>query len=179
MALLLEFSVIGTMTGFHILKDSTMSISLPVNEFPFKKFSAILLVVLLASTGCNNSGPTPLNPKAVVPVTGTIHIDGRPAEKVGIKLWPNAGRDTENPTASQGMTGSDGKFAMTTYYQGDGVPVGEYRLTFRQVLNTYVKPARDELQGGYEEPSGSTHLLSVTADVEAVDMGVINLSINQ
>lgn len=156
-----------------------MSESLPVNELPSTKLNAILLIVLLASTGCGNSGPVPVNAKKVVPVTGTIHIDGSPAEKVGIKLWPNGGRDTENPTASKGMTGPDGKFAITTYYQGDGAPIGEYRLTFRQVLNTFAKPARDELQGRYKERGQSTNLLSVTADVEAVDMGVINLSINQ
>jgi len=156
-----------------------MSISLPVNELPFAKLSAILLVVLLASTGCGNSGPVPIDPKKVVPITGTIHIDGSPAEKVGIRLWPKAGLDTDNPTASKGMTDSDGKFAITTYYQGDGAPLGEYRLTFRQVLNTYAKPARDELQGRYNDPNASQHTASVTADVEAVDMGVIELSINQ
>jgi hypothetical protein len=167
------------MTTFHILQDSTMSESLHFNELPSTKLNAILLIVLLASIGCGDSGPVPINPKKVVPVTGTIHIDGSPAEKVGIKLWPETGLDKENPTVSRGMTGADGKFAITTYYQGDGAPLGEYTLTFRQVLNTAAKPPYDELQGRYKDPGSSQHTLSVTADAEAVDMGVINLSMNE
>ena len=46
MALLLEFRVINTMTTFYILKDPAMSISVHVNELPFTKLTAILILLL-------------------------------------------------------------------------------------------------------------------------------------
>ena len=141
-----------------------------------RRFPMLLMLAALFAVGCSRSGPVPANPKKVVPVTGTVHVDGAPADKVEVKLHPDSGRDEKNPTVSMDFSGPDGKFEITTYYQGDGAPPGDYTVTFRQILNTAVKPVQDELRGKYNNPANSTVKVSVSAEQESVDMGVIELT---
>jgi len=79
-------------------------------------------------------------------VTGTILVDGQPADGAMIILCP---LETASPELQRerpfGTTGPDGKFELTTFLQNDGVPVGEYK-----VLVQWVPPGApyDERAGG-------------------------------
>lgn len=76
----------------------------------------VLALALLA--GCGPSGPT------MVPVTGTVTLDGAPVAGVGVMFAPaTAGRP------AQGTTDATGKFQLTTEKSGDGVLEGEYEVT--------------------------------------------------
>lgn len=142
-------------------------------------FSALCLsMLILGTTGCDPGGPAPIDPKAVVPIKGVIHLDGVPTEKISVILHPrDLGENGRNDTPSRGITNADGEFAITTYYQDDGAPIGEYTLTFKQELLTHLKPAPDELYGKYANPATSNHTVAVKGDEgeEGIDLELIEL----
>ena len=142
--------------------------------------AVVLAALALTTTGCSEPEVAPANPKKVFPVTGTVLIDGAPAKNVHVKLYPKAGIDKENPTASRGVTDENGKFAVTTYYQGDGAPVGEYIVTFEHLVRSNLKPVPDELKGKYANALNNASVpefnITVTEDEKGVDMGTIELS---
>ena len=132
---------------------------------------------LLTVSGCGPDGPKPVNQKDVVPVIGTVHVDGEPKRGVKVRLAPNPmPADRRVALPSIGRTDDEGKFAFTTYYQDDGVPVGEYHLLFELDLNP-SGTAQDFFRGKYSIPAQSTHTLSVKGDEEGpIDLGVIELT---
>ena len=74
-------------------------------------------------------------------MTGTIHVDGKPTRGVSVRLVPNpmpSDRKVKLPTI--GKSGDEGKFALTTYYQNDGAPVGEYYMLFEWDQNPAGSP---------------------------------------
>lgn len=125
--------------------------------------------------GC--SGSDPLR-KSVFPVTGEIYVDGQPAESLAVRCFDVNGIDSEQPTLSSTFTDSSGRFTVSTYESGDGVPKGEYVLTFEWgewnvFARSYGGP--DKLEGRYIDPESSEFTVSVTGD-GPVDLGRIELS---
>lgn len=102
----------------------------------------LLVVVVLASTcwlaGCS-SGAKPPETVPTFPVSGVVHIDGKPAAAVKVMLFPAdklpEGYDPNVGSSHQGLTDPEGKFKITTYYAGDGAPVGEYVTSFHWAGN--------------------------------------------
>ncbi|MGL4555807.1 MAG: hypothetical protein ACRC33_31955 [Gemmataceae bacterium] len=72
------------------------------------------LAALVALAGCGGDGPK------IVPVAGTVTIDGQPLTYGHIQVIPTGWR----PASSR--IGSDGKFMLTTTVSGDGVAVGTH-----------------------------------------------------
>ena len=75
----------------------------------------MLVVVVLINcpiTGCNNS-------PNIVPVNGTVLLDGKPLEGAAVLFHPKA---DERPAV--GITDKRGTFHLTTRSQGDGAHVG-------------------------------------------------------
>ena len=96
--------------------------------------------------------------KPTFPVTGTLVVDGSPAEDVQVTCYPVGGIDKENPTTSQSNTGKDGTFKISTYAANDGVPEGDYVLTFfwgqtNVFSKEYVGP--DKLNNRYRDPKNA------------------------
>ena len=81
-------------------------------------------VVLLA--GCSGSDNGPI---VVHPVAGKVIYDGKPAAGVVVTLIPNDApmvpRIPQNPHA---VTGSDGRFSISTFAEGDGAAEGGYQI---------------------------------------------------
>lgn len=118
--------------------------------------------------------------KETIPVTGTVVVDGQPPDTpIQIQCHSLQELDKEHPTFSQTVTGDNGSFAVSTYESGDGVPPGEYVLTFEwKVFNvvsmSYGGP--DKLGGKYTDPKTSEFKLSVASGAEPIDMGQVQLS---
>lgn len=134
------------------------------------------LVVTCLLVGCSSPKT---DRKPTFPVTGEVHVDGQPAADLAVVLNPVAGLDKMKPTVTQGMTGPDGKFVVSTYDAGDGAPVGEYKVTFtwgklNPISMTYDN---DRLNGKYAEPEQSTFTIKVEQG-KPVDMGKIELKTN-
>lgn len=137
-----------------------------------------LLMILVLGLGCSEEQPFR---KATSPARGTVTVDGLPpGTGIQIQCHPAGSPDTEHPTVSSTETDPAGKFAISTYQSGDGLPAGEYTLTFTwQEFNVISRSysGEDKLNGRYSDPATSTIKLSVK-EGEENDMGVIELTTN-
>ncbi len=132
---------------------------------------AILLILFLCS--CNSRDP---NWKETHPASGEVYVDGQPAELLRVRCTNVAGMDKENPTVSSATTDKEGKFEISTYEQADGLPEGEYVLTFMwgelNPISGYGGP--DKLKKKYLDPKKSEHKFTVVAG-EPTDLGRLDL----
>lgn len=138
------------------------------------------LALLTAATtfvlsGCGGDEPFR---KETFPVTGQVFVDGKPASGVKVTLYDVKGVDKEHPTFSSGMTDDEGKFEISTYEAADGVPVGEYVVTFEwgeMNMFTMQYGGPDKLKKRYNDPQKSQFRLTVK-EGEPTDMGRIDLT---
>ena len=141
-----------------------------------RKSGLFLAATLLALVGgCFGSGNSRI---PTYPVTGVVVVDGQPAEAVRITLNNVNGMDPQNPTHSETFSDKDGKFALSTYEQGDGVPEGEYVLTFFWgTINPFNMQygGPDKLKEKYVDPQSSKFRIKVEKGKPA-DMGRVELS---
>lgn len=125
--------------------------------------------------GCGKSGPPR---KQVFKVTGKLVVDNEPPmSPIQIECHSLSPLDTKMPTVSLCDADPDGTFQISTYDAGDGVPPGEYVLTFswRQfnvMSRNYAGP--DRLKGKYSKKDGSQ--FKVTVVDKPVDLGEIALT---
>ena len=72
------------------------------------------LTALIVLAGCGDSGPE------IVPVSGTVTIDGKPLTYGQIQVLPSGWRP------AHGKIEADGRFTLTTTESGDGCVVGTH-----------------------------------------------------
>lgn len=103
---------------------------------------AVLVAAIVFAPGCSRSRAPKKEP--TYPVSGVIHIDGKPA--AGVRVWmfpldkPPEILELNRGAPHWGITDADGKFKITTYDAGDGAPEGEYMLVFHWEGNPKVLP---------------------------------------
>jgi hypothetical protein len=87
------------------------------------------------------------------------------------------GIDTADPTVSAALTDQDGKFAVSTYQSGDGVPEGEYVLTFVWGKFDLISKSYggDRLKGRYSDPRKSAWRCKVETG-KPTELGRMNLT---
>ena len=124
--------------------------------------------------GCGDSGPERI---PTYPVVGKVLVDGEPVEMLAIRCVRLSEADNENPTLSQAFTAADGTFKIGTYESKDGVPEGEYALTFQWgEWNHYSHSyGGDKLNDRYSDPTKSAIKFEV-APGEPTDLGTIELT---
>jgi hypothetical protein len=132
-------------------------------------------LLLLSGNGCKSRNA---DWKPTQPVTGVLIVDGNPAEGVQVTLNDLAGIDESQPTFSQTYSDKDGKFTLSTYEQGDGVPEGDYVLTFfwgqiNPLSMQFGGP--DKLNQRYSDPASSAFKVKVEKG-KPVDLGKIELT---
>lgn len=140
---------------------------------------ALPVVGLLFAAACSDDeGPYR---KDTTKVTGRVLVDGNPAEMLRVMCHDVNGMDQEHPSLSSTLTAEDGTFEIATYEAGDGVPAGDYTLTFmwgqlNLMAGTYGGP--DKLNGRYSDPEASEHEFTVSTgdDAEPIDLGTIELT---
>lgn len=134
---------------------------------------------LLLVIGLGSCGKPQQYRKETFPVTGRVVVDGQPpSSPIQIECHNVAGMDQQHPTVSQTMTGEDGKFAISTYESGDGVPAGEYALTFywgqlNLISANYGGP--DKLKKRYRDPKKSEIKFTVEPG-QPTDLGTLELT---
>jgi hypothetical protein len=82
---------------------------------------------MLFVVGCEGRDPSL---PALVPVTGTVTIDGQPATNTTVQFIPTG---SAAATSSGGATDSSGKYQLRTAHNGEGAPVGEYRVVISKL----------------------------------------------
>jgi hypothetical protein len=125
--------------------------------------STVAIVVLLVLAGCGRSGP----PRAATnPTTGSITYQGQPIVGAFLALHPKAGAAADVPTATA-VVRPDGKFAVTTYDTGDGVPEGDYVVTvqWRKATKSGGEfvPGPNLLPAKYTRPESSDVVVHVAS----------------
>lgn len=135
----------------------------------------LFAVPLLALSGCGSDEPYR---KETVTVQGQVHVDGQPPDSpISVQCHDVNGLDQEHPTFSQAMTDTEGRFTISTYESGDGVPPGSYALTFEWgqlnlMSGQYGGP--DKLKGRYSDPQTSPFRFQVESG-EPLDLGRLEL----
>ena len=88
-----------------------------------KYFSAMVFVLIGTLSGCGSNEQF-----RTCKTEGTVTLNGKPLSDAHVWLLPKEKphQDATLVVRPQGRTGLDGRFVLTTYYQDDGAPVGEY-----------------------------------------------------
>ena len=96
------------------------------------------------------------------PVAGVVTLKGLPVANADIAFFPveDSAPGTVRPKAK---SGEDGKFVVSTYGQGDGVPVGSYKIT---VVRHEVDVSRDTIVAKPNDLPRKYSILDTT-DLEA------------
>lgn len=137
-----------------------------------------LAPLILAAVCCSCGEEQPYR-KETFPVTGRVVVDGKPpGSPVKVTCHSVTGIDQEHPTFSWCLTETDGSFEISTYEAGDGVPAGDYALTFfwgrhNVIAMSYGGP--DKLKGRYDELKDSPVKFTVKPG-EPTDLGTIELT---
>ncbi|MGD9858162.1 MAG: carboxypeptidase-like regulatory domain-containing protein [Planctomycetaceae bacterium] len=131
---------------------------------------------MLALIGCKTEpkgGPRVIT----IPVKGVVRVDGQPQAQIAVRAVPVNGPTPTNTTPS-GFTDAEGAFQLQTYESGDGIPAGEYTLTFQwgQVDLFSGRYGGDKFKGKYSDPKKSDHPVNVSESDVPVDLGTIELT---
>lgn len=137
------------------------------------RFLGLVLCLCLVVAGCGRKGPPR---KETFPVKGTLWIDGKPVGNVAVRCVSVQKLDATTPPSST-FTRDDGTFEISTYEKSDGVPEGEYVLTFQWGEHDLISRAYvgDKLGGRYADPKKSTIRFKVEKG-KPVDLGKIELT---
>lgn len=141
------------------------------------------LLLPLVLVGCENQrGPERV---PTVPVHGQVLVDGQPAENVRVTfhaLSQPLGTASVYTSVPKDITDKKGRFALSTYVQGDGVVEGSYLITFEKLRfdafrNRYVGP--DQFKGRYANPDETEFRVTVTGGVEVVELDPFELTMKE
>ncbi len=137
----------------------------------------VALLTLVMTTGCGHKELTDPNELPTFPVTGKVQVDGKPVAMIRV-----VAHDTADPPRTfnepKGFTKDDGTFTLTTFREGDGVPVGEYKLTFQYGAYAMIRGREykgDQFKGKYMKKDDSKFTLTVT-EGQPTDLGTIELT---
>ncbi len=140
---------------------------------------SVAVVMCLLTLGCSTARE-PENEKPVVPVTGVVHVNGAPAPGVEIKFHSKV-QEESHRVFPKAKTDAEGKFVAWTYRQDDGLPPGDYSMTFiyhgKLPPFTRASDAPDLLQGKYSDPENTEQTVTVPENSEPIDLGTIELTI--
>jgi len=121
------------------------------------------------------SGPSRPPTRTVYAAAGTVLYKGKPAEGAQVSLIPEEkGKDVYSP---QGTAGPDGTFKLSTYGNGDGAPVGRYKVAITWLDDPASDPAKQEallkkLAAGEAPPPPKNRLPEKYSDPNASGISV-------
>jgi len=138
--------------------------------------SAVLILVIM---GCGGGGAEQPD---LVPVSGTVTMDGQPAADVGVMFFPTG---VTRGTTFYANTDSSGRYELKASNGQKGAPVGEYNVT----CSKYVMPdgspftsdgtqspemagAKELLPRSYSDPSQTELKATVPAGGGILDFDV-------
>jgi len=127
-----------------------------------------LVIVCMGCGGEPKGGPR----VDTFPVIGKVLVDGAPAAGVLVACHPQ-GESSINHQLTV-YTGEDGAFSIGTYEAGDGLPEGDYKLTFEWMEGPMLSPGKDKFKKKYADPEKSEHTVTVK-NGEENDLGEIAL----
>ena len=134
-----------------------------------------MLPVCVLLCSCNSRNP---DWEETYPVAGEVYVDGNAAAGLQVTCHATEGLGTETGWICKGMTDEEGKFEINTYEKGDGVPAGEYVVTFLWGETNFASMSYggpDKLNDRYLDPEKS-EIKFTAVDGERTDLGRIELT---
>lgn len=111
-------------------------------------------VAVLALAGCGGGGPK------MVPVAGTVTIDGQPLSFGQIQVLPTGWRPASSPI------GSDGRFMLTTTVSGDGCPIGTHTVVILASESIGPEAMKWHTPKKYADPKASGLTATITGPMD-------------
>lgn len=143
----------------------------------FRQCPAIWFLGLLLTSGCG-SGKQDMSPerlaqmaggkmKAVVPVSGTVLVDGTPTAGVNLYLHKAEG----GPSLTDCRTDKEGKYCWSTHLPCDGLEPGSYALSFAHIPKLKRNDTGVDLfKGKFRNPQKNGFKLTVEAGKPQTDV---------
>ena len=140
-----------------------------------KGICCVGLCATLFLTGCGikSNGPP------LMPVSGTVTLDGKPLPGATILFIPTG---STHGTSSGGRTDSAGRYELTATHSGKGAPVGQHKVVASKLVmpdgsdmpvNTKVgpidSPARESLPAKYSAIDRTVLTAAVRDGVNTID----------
>lgn len=115
-------------------------------------------LVWFGCSGCGLDLPHGPPRKQTFPVTGVVVVDGQPVEMLEVACHDVKLIGTDGSMVVAAYTDAKGKFELSSYQAGDGVPEGDYVVTFswgeiNLISRSYGGP--DKLKDRYKSPQES------------------------
>jgi hypothetical protein len=137
----------------------------------------VAAVLLSALTLCSCSQGTGL-PETICYISGTVYVDGEPASNLSVTCHEVTARAKKPSSDASTLTDGEGTFTFSSFANGDGVPEGDYTLTFfwgTMNLKAMKYEGPDRLNGRYDDASSSEIRITVS-DGTPVELGRIDLT---
>ena len=116
--------------------------------------------------------------KPTFKVRGIVVVDGAvPAPNVSVICHPSGEKTKPGENLPSAKTDSEGKFEFLTYKAADGVPAGNYVITFSQRkydLQKHKYTGPDLLKDRYHDPAKSKFEFKV--ENKSLDLGKFELT---
>lgn len=124
----------------------------------YRPVMVFFVFLLLAGCGAPKRTPT-------FPVKGKVLVNGKPAADLFVYFHPSSKKDDQSfiPYA---QTNEEGDFQLSTFKNGDGIPAGDYLVTFewREKSGTFKNQFQgpDKLKERFNKPESSTFKVTIT-----------------
>ena len=132
------------------------------------------LCVLLVAALCVVSLAGCAKKKVLVPVEGTLTLDGEPVEGATVSFMP---KDAANGEAAGGLTDASGHFTVTTGVD-QGCVVGDYAVTVFKIENSgdsaLTAKSVNKFPAKFADPATSGLTASVTKKTEPLKFDLTN-----
>lgn len=138
--------------------------------FLFRSRSVITAVCLSALVGCSNSDSW--KPK-LYSASGVCRVNGMPASGALLNLIPMGMPVDIRETHPWGIVDQNGTFKLSTYQLGDGIPVGEYKLTLYWLVEPSDPMSGDRLKGKFKSVEKALRTVTIVAgenNLETIDI---------
>ena len=139
------------------VKNGSRGFVSPSSKLAQSRCFLIAIASICFLAGCGPAGPKRYD------VSGTVTVDGTPAEGMLIQLVrrsPGEGNDQYPSTLSR----AGGKFAFGSQSETPGLIEGEYAVTFAWLEGKDLE-ARDKFRGKLSDPKTTPHQLKVPAEL--------------
>jgi hypothetical protein len=140
----------------------------------FRQAAALFIALSLCSCSKQDDGL----PQLTCSVTGVVLVDGEPVKNLSVTCHAVSAKSGKNPSIASVLTDDEGNFTFTSFENGDGLPEGEYALTFfwgTMNLASMHYDGPDKLNGRYNDVATSRFRVTVENGA-AVDIGEIELT---
>ena len=108
-----------------------------------------LLPAVLLLAGCKPADDGAVRPQ---PVAGRVLYDGKPVAGVEVTLIPtDAPTVPKIPRNPRGVTGSDGRFSIGTFAEGDGAAEGGYQIVLHWPKTAPGAEGEEEVETGDDD----------------------------